>query len=90
MSARLQLEALLELLEQDREFLDECVTWGLVERSDEGFDPADAERLRVARTLVRELEVNWPGVEIILRMRGDMVRMHAQVAELLALLARRR
>lgn len=89
MSTRLELQTLLELLEQDRAFLDECVRWGLVGSCDEGIDADGAEQLRVARTLVRELDVNFPGVEIILRMRAEMLDMRRQVAELLALLGRR-
>lgn len=40
-------------------------------------------------TLVQELELNWPGVEIVLRMRGELIDMRKQVAELLSLLQAR-
>jgi hypothetical protein len=39
--------------------------------------------------LVQELELNWPGVEIVLRMRGELIDMRKQVAELLSLLQAR-
>ena len=36
------------------------------------------EKLRIAKLLMEEMEVNLPGVEIILRMRHDMIAMRAQ------------
>lgn len=90
--ARIDMRALLVLLEDDREVLDELLRLGLVELADEdaGLPVDQAELCRVARTLVRELEVNWPGVEIILRMRSELLATHRQMADLLELLAARR
>ncbi len=43
---------------------------------------AEAEELRVARTLSEELGVNTPGVEIILHMRHRHLELQRQMDEL--------
>lgn len=53
-------------------------------------DVEDLELARLAHTLMHELDVNWPGVEIILRMRQEMLDMRQQVHELLELVQRGR
>ena len=83
MSRFVDVERLLELLEDDREFLDEMREQGLLDPQKREFSLEEAERVRVTRTLVRELHVNWPGVEIILRMRTEILDTHAQIADLL-------
>jgi len=72
---------LLELWEGDERFLSECIAQGILEDADELVDDQVALAL-VARTLVRELDVNWPGVEIILRMRGDLLESRRTLAAL--------
>lgn len=42
------------------------------------YSPEEAEKLRLAKILVEEMDVNLPGVEIILRMRRDMLEMRKQ------------
>ena len=44
----------------------------------------EVERARVIALLTDELEVNLPGVEVILHMRDDMIAMQRQVQEILA------
>jgi hypothetical protein len=80
----MNLQALLELLQQDRELVDLLFELELLHRDAESFADEDVECALVARTLVRELEVNGPGVEIILRMRSELLATRRQVAELLA------
>lgn len=82
---RFTLERALAVIEGDTELLDQLVVLGLCERRDEGFSVAEVELMRVARVLVRELEVNWPGVEIILRMREELMATQQQMAELIEL-----
>jgi hypothetical protein len=79
-------QTLLALLEGDDELLEQLCEAGLVPRDEEELLPEHAETARVVCTLVRELEVNWAGVEIILRMRGELVETRRQVAELVVLL----
>lgn len=43
----------------------------------------DAERVRVVHLLTSELEVNWPGVEVIMHMRESMLSMQRQFSEIL-------
>jgi hypothetical protein len=49
---------------------------------DNALAPEHLETARVVRTLVQELEINWPGVEVIVRMRSELVATQRQVAEL--------
>lgn len=46
----------------------------------------DLEAARLAHTLIHELDVNLAGVEIILRMRRELLEVRQQVSELLGLL----
>lgn len=85
MTKRVTLADLLDLLEGDRDLVERCLAAGHAHESDEGtFDPADVERVLVTHTLVRELEVNWAGVDIILRMREALIETRRQIAKLLA------
>jgi len=43
----------------------------------------DVERVRLAVVLTSELEVNLPGVEVILHMRDSMAAMYRQFGEIL-------
>ena len=49
----------------------------------EGLSAADADRLRVILLLLRELDVNLPGVEVILHMRDDLLAQPQQFDEIL-------
>ena len=42
------------------------------------FAAAEVEKVRMAKVLVEEMEVNLPGVEVILRMRQNMTEMKRQ------------
>lgn len=84
----IRVELLVELFGDDRDLLDELFEAGLIPRADELAD-ADVEAALVARTLIRELEVNLPGAEIIIRMRRELLDTRRQVAELIQLLRAR-
>src|SRR5512140_2281091 len=43
----------------------------------------DAERVRVVRLLTGELDVNLPGVEVIMHMRDEMLAMQRQFGDIL-------
>lgn len=47
----------------------------------------DLERVRVALLLTGELDVNLPGVEVIMHMRDSMLAMQRQFSEVLDALA---
>ncbi len=42
------------------------------------YSPEEVEKLRLAKILVEEMDVNLPGVDIILRMRQNMLEMRKQ------------
>ena len=51
------------------------------------FTPSDLERLRLAKALMEDMGVNLAGVEVILRMRQNMVEMRRQFDAILEDLA---
>ena len=60
------------------------------EKSPEKFlSLGDLERLRLARVLIEEMDVNLPGVEVILQLRQNMLDMRRQFDDILEDLARR-
>lgn len=48
----------------------------------------EIDKIRVARILMEEMDVNLPGVEVILRMRQNMIDMRRQFDDILEDLAR--
>lgn len=74
-------EALLEILEGDRELLDALIEHGIIAKEAECYGPDDVESVLVSRTLVRELEVNWAGVDVILRLRRQLLVTRLRLAE---------
>jgi hypothetical protein len=82
MTERVALTMLLQLLDDDREVLELLEECELVSSEADSFGGEEVELALVARTLLRELEVNPPGVEIILRMRRDLLAIRRQVADL--------
>jgi hypothetical protein len=89
-SRRIDLEQLIEVLEGDRELVYRLVEEGVIERRREGYGRREVEQVLVCRTLVRELDVNWAGVDIIVRMREELLATRRQVAELLDALQQQR
>ena len=83
MKRAMSMEQLIELLDGDREILRDLVAEGIVEETEHGFATEEVERVLVACTLVRELEVNWAGVEIILQLRDDLLTTRRRMRVLL-------
>jgi MerR family transcriptional regulator/heat shock protein HspR len=46
----------------------------------------DAERVRLARLLTGDLDVNLPGVEVIMHMRDSMLEIQQQMSDILDVL----
>jgi hypothetical protein len=85
------LDALLELLEGDREIIEGLERAGLLPPRRTGrYSSDEIEDARVAHVLLRELEVNWPGVEVILRMRTELLTTRRQLASVAARLRERK
>jgi len=74
----------IEIFGFDEEFLVELETEDLIHAvelesiRERVYMPDQVERLRVICNLVNELEVNLPGVEVIMEMRENMIRMQEQ------------
>lgn len=47
-------------------------------KSEKAVSLKDMERLRLAKILMHEMDVNLPGVEVILKMRQNMIDMRKQ------------
>ena len=82
----------MEIFQCDEHFLDKLEEEDLVRSVrvaslEEKVFPLDqVERIRIIRNLIEELEVNLPGVEVILSMRENMILMQHQFQEILAAL----
>jgi hypothetical protein len=86
-TARFTYHHLVELVEGDDELIARLVDEGLIERRDGDLVLVDVDRVLVARTCWRDLEIEWPGIEVILRLRDELVSAHRQIAQLEAALA---
>jgi len=88
-SARYTYASLVELVEGDRELIAELVEHGLIETVGDDRALVDVDRVLVARTLWRDLEVDWPGIEVILRLVGELGEARRRIAALERELAER-
>ena len=77
---------LLTLLQDDESLYRQLCDSGFVPWDENALAPEHLETARIARTLLDELEVNWPGVEVVLRMRAELLATQRQMAELLRVL----
>ena len=77
---------LLRLLSGDEQLYAQLRSEGLLPDEDAALSREHLETARVVRTLVHELEINWPGVEVILRMRSELVATRRQVSLLAEML----
>jgi len=75
-----------QLLAGDLELYEALCDQGFVPRNEGELSVDHLETARIVRTLVHELEVNWPGVEVVLRLRTELVDTQRQVHELSAVL----
>ncbi|MEO8554258.1 MAG: hypothetical protein ABI678_29985 [Kofleriaceae bacterium] len=81
-------QRLVELVDGDEELVAGLVEQGEIRQLDDDRALVDVERVLVARTLHRELEIDWNGVEVILRLRDELAAARTRIAELEAALAR--
>jgi len=87
--ARHTFARLLEIVDGDRELLVELVEHGVIEPRDDDRALVDLEHVLVARTLWRDLGVDWPGIEVILRLLDDLAEARRRIAALERALADR-
>ncbi|HVK86769.1 MAG TPA: chaperone modulator CbpM [Kofleriaceae bacterium] len=83
---RFTYQHLLELVEGDDELIVHLVEEGLVERAEDTVT-VDVDRVLLARTLWRDLDVDWPGIEVALKLAEELRAARRRIAELEAALA---
>ena len=80
---RYTYQHLLELVDGDHELIARLVEEGEIVRRDDGdIVRVDVERVLVARTLYRELEIDWNGIEVILRLRDELAEARKRIEQL--------
>ncbi|MDB4953660.1 MAG: hypothetical protein JWO36_1229 [Myxococcales bacterium] len=78
------LHELIAIIDDDRDLVEQLLEAGvLTEPLERDYSDEEAELVRVAHVLLRELEVNLPGVEVILRMRQEVIGLRQQMAEVI-------
>lgn len=78
---------LLALVEGDAELLARLVDEGVIAMRADDVAVVDVELVLVARTLWRDLAIDWPGIEVILRLRAELAAARLRIAALEAELA---
>lgn len=86
---RFSYEELLALVGGDRELIARMLEEGMIEERADDRAMVDVDRVLVARTLWRDLEIEWPGIEVILRLVDELAAARQRIAELEAKLADR-
>jgi hypothetical protein len=81
-STRFTYQHLLDLVDGDRELIARLVEEGVIEQNDDAVAVVDLDSVLVARTLVRELDIDWPGVDVILRLLRELAEARRRIAEL--------
>lgn len=72
-------EHFISQLEKEEILCSECTE----KTSDRLFSDEELEKLRLAKILIDEMDVNLPGVDIILNMRQTMFEMRKQFDDIL-------
>jgi len=80
-TTRFTYERLVELVDGDDELIVRLVEEGMIERRGD-VAVVDVDRVLVARTLWRELELDWPAIELVLRLREELAAARVRIAEL--------
>ncbi|MBK9033944.1 MAG: hypothetical protein IPL61_22200 [Myxococcales bacterium] len=89
MTSRCTYAALVEVVDGDTELIARLVEEGVIVVRDDDLAIVDVDVVLVARTLWRDLALDWPGIAVILRLREQLARAQARVAELEDQLAER-
>ena len=87
-TARLTYQRLVALVDDDHELIAQLVEDGVIELREHDRALVDVDSVLAARTL-RELEVDWSGIAIILRLRDELADARRRIAALEAALAAR-
>lgn len=87
MNARYTYQRLVELVGGDQELIARLVEEGEIARIDDDVVTVNIDRVLIAQTLVRELEIDWAGVDVILRLQEELGAARRRIAQLEAELA---
>ena len=87
-TARFTYQRLVALVDNDHELIAQLVEDGVIELRGEDRALVDVDSVLAARTL-RELDVDWSGIAIILRLREELAAARSRIAELESALAAR-
>jgi hypothetical protein len=88
MTAAFTYQWLVELVDGDTELIVHLVDEGVIELCGDDRVTVDVDSVLAARTL-RELEVDWSGIPIILRLRAELAVARRRIAELEAAAGKR-
>jgi hypothetical protein len=80
-TTRFTYQRLVELVDDDHELIARLVEDGVIEVRDDDRVLVDIDSVLAARTL-RELEVDWSGIAIILRLREELAAARRRITEL--------
>lgn len=89
MTAHFTYRRLVELVDGDDELIVHLVDEGVIEPCGDDRVTVDVDSVLAARTL-RELDVDWSGIPIILRLRAELASARRRIAELEATTDRER
>jgi hypothetical protein len=81
---RISMETLISMIGGDRELVTILVREQIITAGDAGFAIRDVDRVLVARTLIRELEIDAGAVSMILRLREQLAEARRELARLRA------
>ena len=88
------ISEVMELFEVEEDFLADLEEEDIIcpvcrdDRREKLFSSMELERLRVAKILFHDMGVNLPGVDVILRMRQNILEMRRQFDDILEDLVR--
>lgn len=80
-TTRFTYQRLVALVDDDHELIAQLVEDGVIELRGDDRALVDVDSVLAARTL-RELEVDWSGIAIILRLRDELAAARRRIAEL--------
>lgn len=80
-AARFTYAQLVALVDGDHELIAQLVEEGVIEQRGDDRVMVDLDSVLAARTL-RELEVDWSGIAIILRLVAELAEARRRIAEL--------
>jgi hypothetical protein len=80
-TTRFTYQRLVELVDDDHDLIAHLVDEGVIETREDDRAVVDVDSVLVARSL-RELEVDWSGIAIILRLIDELAAARRRIAEL--------